>query len=197
MVLRTEESKLQDQSQVDGIRNGGAELDQAISSILIDYGPKIVNYLKSRYGNKEDAEDLLHDGLAVLILNVRSNKFRGESSLYSYLFSICKQMQSKIIRKNVAKENWERYKLDEPAASRSPEVRMIKSDMKKYVESMLNKLGDKCRKVLSMWSMSYSMSEIAAELAYANAQVAMNKKNKCMKELSALVQNEHQSSPFW
>ena len=64
-------------------------------------------------------------------------------------------------------------------------------------KSLSTNLGEKCRKVLQMWSMSYSMTEIAEAVGYSNAQVAMNKKNACMKQFSLMVKDEHKSSPFW
>ena len=64
---------------------------------------------------------------------------------------------------------------------------LMTKDLKGLLQELLSQLREKCDKVLSMWAMHYSMSEIAAHLEYANAQVAMNKKNKCMKQLSQLV----------
>lgn len=197
MVLESDEHRTKDKFLVKQIKEGGAEMDKAITFILQQYSNKIMNYLRSRYGQKEDAEDLLHEGVAVVIMNIRSGKFEGKSSIYSYLFSICKQMQSKVIRRDVSKENWEHYKANQLESAQGPDVRMIKSDMMEYVENTLAKLGAKCQQVLKLWSLNYSMTEIAKELSYANAQVAMNKKNSCMKSLSAIVKNEFQSSPFW
>ncbi|MFT6744957.1 MAG: DNA-binding CsgD family transcriptional regulator, partial [Bacteroidia bacterium] len=42
---------------------------------------------------------------------------------------------------------------------------------------------DKCKEVLQLWSMSFSMTEIAEKLDYTSSQVVMNKKNLCLKEL--------------
>jgi hypothetical protein len=38
-----------------------------------------------------------------------------------------------------------------------------------------------------MWAGHFSMTEIALELNYKNAQIAMNKKNKCMKKLKEIT----------
>ena len=37
---------------------------------------------------------------------------------------------------------------------------------------------------------AYNMSEIAEQLSYNNAQVAMNKKNRCLKQLHDLIGND-------
>jgi hypothetical protein len=41
--------------------------------------------------------------------------------------------------------------------------------------------------VLEMWSVHYSMSEIADLMRYKNAQIAMNKKNRCLTKLKSMV----------
>lgn len=197
MVLVSKRDRENERKLLVAIKKGGRELDKAISYLLENYELKITSYLKSKYGNVEDAQDTLHDGLAAMILNIRNNKFKGDSSLYSYLFSICKHIQFKKIRRDVSKENWENDVLKESEDSNAPDVELIQSEMKEFVTRMMSKLDEKCRKVLNLWSLHYSMTEIAQQLEYGSPQVAMNKKNSCMKKFSTIVNNEDNETHFW
>ena len=64
---------------------------------------------------------------------------------------------------------------------------LLSQGQKSLLLTLFDELREKCREVLYLWAAAYSMAEIAEELAYASPQVAMNKKNKCLKQLQDLI----------
>ncbi len=137
-------------------------------------------------GGKDDAEAVLVEGVTHLILNVRKGQFKGGSTLGTYLFSICRGVWLKTLRKE------KRYAdLEEDTSTamdnNSPLQHFSESELQKEVGFLLGKIGAACQEVLRLWAQHYSMSEIAAQMEYKNAQISMNKKNKCLGKLKEIV----------
>lgn len=170
------------------IHGGGRKENGAIQQLLNDNRTKIKSYIIKNSGSESDAEMILVEGVTELVLNIRKDKFRGESSLGTYLFAICRGRWLKELKKQkrfIENENNQNVE-DE---KQSPLDLVNDEEIKETVNSLLGRLGDSCQKVLRLWSLHYSMLEIAKELGYKNAQIAMNKKNKCMTKLKDIVKN--------
>ena len=60
----------------------------------------MVAFVKKNSGNHEEGVEIFHEGIIALDANVRNGKFRGESSIQGYLFSICRFIWFNKIRKN-------------------------------------------------------------------------------------------------
>ena len=73
---------------------------------------------------------------------------------------------------------------------------MYDQERQTVFQQMLSSLGDKCKRMLTLYQLSYSMKEIAAEMGYASDQVAMNQCSECRKKLKALIENSHELKEF-
>jgi RNA polymerase sigma factor (sigma-70 family) len=73
---------------IEGVKNGDEEVISFLMKNYADSIKKMVNDLKiARY---IQPEDVIQDGMVELILNLREDKFRGNSSLSTYYYSICR-----------------------------------------------------------------------------------------------------------
>lgn len=170
------------------IQEGGRKENDAIHQLLNENRGKITAYVLKNSGNQSDAETVLVEGVTEAILNIRKGKFRGDSMLGTYIFAICRSIWLKTINKNKRFVNAENNLNTEDEVN-SPLNAFNDKEIKKAVNSLLGRLGDSCQKVLRMWALHYSMTEISSELGYKNAQIAMNKKNKCLTKLKDVVKN--------
>lgn len=170
-----------DSELVKMIKQGSQEMNKAIEFILSKRGKIIKDYLMKQNCRKEEAEDVLFEGLSIFVMNVRAEKFQKDSSINTYLIAICKRIWYKRFNKKVLHEKWEKNELRK-AKTPFEEV-MISKELAQGLEVLMNNLKDKCREVLKLWSLSYSMEEIKNQLGYSTAQVATNKKNLCLKQL--------------
>jgi len=170
------------------IRSGGQQEDAAISFLLRKHGKKIVRFVQSRNGSKEEAEDVLQEGIVELIMSVRKDKFKGGSSVATFLFAICKNIWFKKFKKIT--RGFEPWGPSEMSTDPNPEVTVILDEQKRAILALFDHLKDKCRDVLYLWGLNYSMKEIASKLAYSSDQVAMNKKNLCLKEIRNRIQKD-------
>ena len=63
-------------------------LDAAIRSVYRDHFENMARIVKNNSGNQQDAEDIFQEVVVSFIELVQNNKFRGESSVKTFLFSM-------------------------------------------------------------------------------------------------------------
>lgn len=182
--------KYSTQDIIRAIKAGGREEERVVGFLIENDFGKIENLILKRNGTVADAEDIFQEALAVLILNIRKGVFKGESTVHTYLYAICKGMWYKKFKRYSREADHQAglmvYDLDEA----TPEVALLDGEQKALLHQLFDQLRENCKEVLLYWGMSYSMAEIADKLSFSNAQVAMNKKNKCLKQLRELMDRD-------
>ena len=143
--------------------------------------PWVRNYVFTNNGDLEEAKDLFQDTLTTMYHNLLENKFRGESSLSSYVYAIAKNLWLMKLRKQ---------KMETKMQTTHEE---IENDNNIVNHSLLNHvldhLNDGCKKLLkSFYYESRNMSEIAEIFELGSTQAAKTKKHRCMKRLSEIVE---------
>lgn len=187
-ILRISDSKL-----VEYLNEGGRKETRAIQQLLDQNRSKVASYVLKNSGNSSDAETVLVEGVTELVFNVRKGKFRGDSSISTYMFAICRSLWLKSLQKN------KRYGDDDGIIhmedeSDSPLQVFNEQQIKSEVSTLLSSVGDACKKVLELWSQHYSMQDISNQMGYKNAQIAMNKKNRCLTKLKEVVMENRSQS---
>lgn len=177
---------------IDDIKSGGSKQDRAIVHLLKKHESKITKFITFRKGSIEDAEDVLQEGITELVLNIRNGRFKGGSSLATYLFAICKNIWYKKFKKLDRSETYKSQQTPDDIDKINPEIQLISEEQKTLILALFDHLKTKCKEVLYLWGLNYSMKEIAEKLAYSNDQVVMNKKNLCLKELRERLKNDQE-----
>jgi RNA polymerase sigma factor (sigma-70 family) len=146
-------------------------------------------YILNNSGNEQDAEDIFQEVMVAFIHLLKAGKFRGESSIRTFLFSLNKNIWlNELKRRGRASLREEKYEKnmnrEEQSAGIAMELRQTKQELLKTLDS----LGENCKKILLLFYYeNRSMKEIVNELPYENEQVVRNKKGKCLKKLEELV----------
>lgn len=180
--------KLSDGELLAAIREGHG-LDAAIKAVYKEHFESLAWIVKNNNGGRQDAEDIFQEVLVNFIELVQENKFRGESSVKTFLFSMVKHTwlnelkrrgRSEVRELNYEKERLqEEFDVDHVIAGR---------EAKKQVIEVVQQLGDTCKKILVMFYYeNLSMKEILSRLEYENEQVVRNKKYKCLKQLEQMI----------
>ena len=73
----------------------------------------------------------------------------------------------------------------------SPESVMISLQQHEILDSKLDEIGERCKKVLMMWARDYSMKEITSELDFSSEAMARKTKFKCKQKLVAVMKDVH------
>jgi len=181
--------KMNDASRIEMIKSKDrSQRSRALEDIYVSYYAVFEKFVLSRNGNKEEAKDVFQDGITVLYTKIMDEKFRGESKIKTYLFSICRNLYFQHIKKK-QKENL--MKQNQKTTEVHPETNVAQKDKVFAVFQVFNTLGKDCQKILELFYFEkLSMSEIAAEFGYKGEQSAKNKKSRCLKKLRSLIEAE-------
>lgn len=191
------QQQFSDQEILDQIRAGGATMERMIAHVYQRYWPMIRDFVQKQNGTEEEAEEVYQEGMIAFYENVTQGKFKGKSSLTSYLFSICKfTWHSKFkqrLRKTEREISWEG--MDPGEASFLG--KLMEKDEYENALNLLEKLGESCKNLLVyVHYFNYSMKEIAQMMGYKSDQIARNKHYRCNKSLEGMLAgNTKKSNP--
>ena len=181
-----------DSAIIESIKAGGRAREQGLYHIFIqeDWKGLVVGHVLKNGGNKQDGEDLAQATLIILDRNIRFNKFKRESALKTYFLSIAKLQWLKKLR--------DRKPLDElknedyETVEVNVEESYINEEKKGYLMKALEQIGTRCKKILMLQQLDYSLEEIAQELGFSSALMAKKEAYRCrMRFRKFLKQNPH------
>jgi RNA polymerase sigma factor (sigma-70 family) len=170
--------KYTDQEIIQGLKSGES---YAVKYLAKDYLPVIRYYISKNNGNEEDAKDIFQDALYIIIEKIHNNDFVLQGTLSTYLFAICKNLWLMALDRQKAAKNYELRRLaDHIDTDFSEEVDHVfyENIFRQCFEAM----DQVSQKILKMYWMEISPSEIADKLGYSYGYVR-KKKSECMKEL--------------
>ena len=170
----------------------GERVDDIIKSLYRNYFDSLAWYVEHNSGSRQDAEDVFQEVVITFIGLVQADKFRGESSVKTFLYSLNRHIWLNELKKrgralaretNYSKGNeWVELDVGEFIADR---------ETKNLVMDLMDKLGETCKQILLLYYYeNQSMKQILTTLHYENEQVVRNKKYKCLKQLEQLL-NAH------
>ena len=166
--------------------------DQAIKSLYRDYYEPLSWYVMNNNGSQQDAEDIFQEVLVAFIDLVRKNRFRGESTVKTFLYSMNRHFWLNELKKRnrtLAREN--RYEAMQDHEIRGLDEELAGRESGKMIMQLVDQLGETCRKILLLFYFEgCSMKQILEQLHYENEQVVRNKKYKCIRQLEKII-NEH------
>lgn len=181
---------MSDEDLLIAIKSGGTNRQRAIQQIYNDkqFSDRIIQFVRSNSGNYHDGQDMFHEGIIVMDRNIRQDKFRQETSLKGYLYSICRFLWMNQIRKQ-SKMTYtdDNLKMDD-VEKETPETVFEDSEKKDYLRQLMSQLGERCQKTLELWKLSYSMEEIAEKMAFSSAAMARKNKYRCHKSLLKIIE---------
>lgn len=169
------------------------EVDAAIRVIYREYYGMLENYVINNNGNKEDAADVIQETIVAFIENVEENKFRGDSSVKSFLYAITRNIWLAELRKRNSTDNRNRiFEKGKDSIEQSTVQHLEQREQFALIQQLFDKLGEKCKQLLMLvYYEDLSMSDIMQQMPdYQNEQVLRNKKYKCMKQLEQMMQND-------
>ncbi|MBV9964039.1 MAG: sigma-70 family RNA polymerase sigma factor [Parafilimonas sp.] len=172
-----------------------AKMDTAIRFIYNEYYSLLENYVMNNRGAKEDAADIIQETIVAFIEIIEQDKFRGDSSIKSFLFSITRNLWLSELRKRNSAENRNRV-FEKGKNTTEQEIihHLIRREHFNAIQHLFERLGEKCKQLLMLvYYEEMQMSDITEIMPdYQNEQVLRNKKYKCMKQLEQMMLNNEQ-----
>jgi RNA polymerase sigma factor (sigma-70 family) len=170
------------------LRKGTVEEDQALRTIYRTCYPVVSGFVLRNSGDADDARDVFQDGVLVLYRNITQGKFNGESALATYLFSICRFLWLKQLRR---KGRMTLEAVVDAADFDAPLGSLMDQERRATVLALFDRLGEACKRLLLLsFYEELDMREIAERTGFKDEQNARNKKFKCLRALKELLAAE-------
>ena len=167
----------------------GQRMEDTIKTIYRSYFDSLCWYVMNNSGSRQDAEDMFQEVVVAFIDLVKKDKFRGESTVKTFLFSLNRYTWLNELKKRgraLARE--EKYERGQDRVELDTSQLIADREGKAELVRIVGELGESCRTILLLFYYeNLSMKEILDATEYENEQVVRNKKYKCLKQLEQLV----------
>ncbi len=167
----------------------GKSMDEAIKAIYRNHFESLCWYIMNNSGSRQDAEDVFQEVVLSFIDLVQRDKFRGESTVKTFLFSLNRYTWlNELKRRGRAQAREEKYERGQERTEMDASHYIADREGKAELTRLVGELGETCRKILLLFYYeNLSMREILETLHYENEQVVRNKKYKCLKQLEQMI----------
>jgi RNA polymerase sigma factor (sigma-70 family) len=180
---------LPDDAIVAGILSN--DLNEVIFYIYKQYAELISFNVVTMGGSLQDGEDIFQETVVTFIDLVRKGKFRGESSVKTFLVAVARNIWlNELKRKKSGDQRAKIFETNRGHIENDVLENLNQREKREQLLSLMDRLGDSCRKILTLFYYeNLPFEEIIGKMGYETEQVARNKKYKCMRELSDLIRN--------
>ncbi|HMC84740.1 MAG TPA: sigma-70 family RNA polymerase sigma factor [Chitinophagaceae bacterium] len=177
-----------DQSLIQSLRSD-ANPDEAIRFLYRTQFRLTAAYIKQNRGTEEDAEDIFQELVLVFIEILKKDKFRGESSVSTFLYALTRNIWlNELNKRGKSKLRDENFEKSKDKVDMDVSHLIVDRETKSQMMQVVDKLGDTCKKILlAFYFENLAMKEILQTLNYENEQVVRNKKYKCLKQLEQMM----------
>ena len=154
------------------LRIGTIEENAALKTIYHTHYATVAGFVLRNNGDSASARDVFQDGVIVLYRNIKQGKFNGESSIGTYLYSICRFLWLKALKKRG------RALVDEvepDVTFETPLSGLLDDERRTTVLALFDRLGDVCKRMLLLsFYENLDMREIAERTGFKDEQNARN-----------------------
>jgi RNA polymerase sigma factor (sigma-70 family) len=168
---------------------------QAIETIYKENFSMVQSLIINNNGSSDDAKDIFQEAMVVLYEKSKSAGFELSCQLKTYLYSVSRRLWLKRL------QQLHRYSTQvESLAEMVPVEEEIERHEQlsldfHHMEKAMASLGEPCKSLLEAYYLQdKSMTEIAGNFGYTNADNAKNQKYKCLMRLKKLFFAQHKNS---
>lgn len=183
-----------DEDYVKAIRAGGRQNALSVDCLYRSYSDKVVNQLQRYVGyrsrQRDYVQDLAQDAFIILEEKVRLGGY-NDGSLLHFWIGIAKGLLRNKIKKDSKTSLVDDTLQFDKADGESPESLLVDQQTAEILDVLLDKLGPRCKEVLTLWSRSYSMREIKELVGFSSEAMARKTKFKCKQKLIDLLDSTH------
>jgi RNA polymerase sigma factor (sigma-70 family) len=180
-----------DTDLIEGLLNKTTE-KEAIMSLYQNYFDYLSLFVTTNNGTRQDAQDVFQEVLLSFVHMVRQGKFRGESSVKTFLYVLNRNTWfNELKRRGRAVEREKKYEEVRDHAELPAEAGIEQREASRQLIQIMDRLGENCKKILLLFYYeNLSMKDIVNQFHYENEQVVRNKKYKCLKQLDVLIHED-------
>ena len=164
-------------------------MDSSVKFLYREHFDFLSRYVVNNSGDFNDAEDIFQEVIISFINLVKAGKFRGESSVKTFLYSMTRNLWLNELKKRErAQQREEKYERAKETNGRGVDMAIESREASTQLMKVIGELGDSCKTILLLFYFeNRPMKEIVNAVQYENEQVVRNKKYKCLKKLEELI----------
>ena len=178
-----------DGSLIGAIKQPGRAAEDAIKQLYRDHYGLLEQYVLQNQGSRSDAEDIFQETMVAFIRQVEEGKFRGESSIKTFLYALNRNIWlNELKKRGRSQSREERFAAGEEKMQLAIDGILEQQEHNMELMRSIQNLGDSCKKILLLFYYEQRpIREILSVVSYQNEQVVRNKKMKCLKKLEEMV----------
>ena len=167
----------------------GRDINPVLRYLYRQYFDGLRIHVEQNNGSHQDAEDIFQEVLVSFIELVKLDKFRGDSSVKTFLFSLNRNIWlNELKRKGRAQAREMKYEKGKDDQAPDTAIVIAGRESRRQLMEIVARLGEGCKKILlAFYYENLSMKEILAQTDYESEQVVRNKKYKCLKQLEQML----------
>ncbi len=178
---------LSDKEAFIGIQKGDS---QVLAKLYKMYYPRIATMVKSNSGSEDDARDLFQDAMMVLFSKSKNPDFELRSALYTFLYSVARNLWLKKLRNIKGQGITIRDDMElRDDSNENEQQELLLEARRQLFRKKFRDLGTGCQDILKLSMAGKKIPEIVAKLNLSSELYARQKKFKCKSQLTKLVQN--------
>lgn len=180
-----------DEQLIQMLKSGGRERDTALHYLFVDAGWRqaALRLIYSLGGTLHEAEDAVQEAFIVFDHHVRTGRYQQMGGLKNYFLGICRgrwYSHRRSTRRLIFDDNLP--SLRHPSPYEGVEEEIIESERREHLKNLLNQLDERCRELLALYRLNYSMEEIAKVFNLGNENNARQRVHQCRQKLAKLIQ---------
>lgn len=176
-----------DKEILEGIKTGD---DFVMSYLYLKYRHKVIDFVVEHFGNEADADDTLQDSIVELFRKCNKHDFVINKNFDAYFTTVYRNRWRAVLKIKNKRTFTDEFPEDLVLEEIDLYNEYIHHRYQSVIAKKIKELGSDCQKVLEQYySLNKSMDEIAYIMNYSNAQIAKNKKYRCVEYLKELLKN--------
>ncbi len=136
--------------------------------------------------------DIFHDTIIQLIKSIRLGKYKQENKILIYFLGIYRHKCREALRQTTGIRATIEIPPEDLTDLQSPIDFILNDGLKDLLRQTMQRLDDKCRNLLTLWSQKYSMKEITQQMKLTNERMAITYNARCKKKLIKLIAEDTQ-----
>ncbi len=171
--------------------------ESCIKYMYREYFPMVRSIVLTRNGNLEDAEDIFHDGLIIIYKRLKKSGFSLNSSLKTYLFSVCRNLwRRRLERKYRLMYGMDSCVSDSGCNETSESEEEENAEKFRLYKKHFAAMPEFCRALLTHYIRKTSLEEIARIMNYKDAEYVKARKYYCKNLLRKKILNDPECKQF-
>ncbi len=131
--------------------------------------------------------DVFHDTIIQLVKSIRQGKYNQENKVLVYFLGIYRNKCREALRQTTGLRATLEIPPEDLTDLQSPIDTLLNEGLKDLLRQTMQRLDEKCRNLLTLWSEKYSMKEITQQMKLTNERMAITYNARCKKKLIKLI----------